>query len=72
MTNVSFDGYERELSKVKEGEVVMPTNDYPEPNVKAVRKPQKKLGTRYLSDRDKFMADPRFVGIKPFESKVWS
>lgn len=71
MRNLSFDGYEREPSTIQPGEHVMPVNTYTIQPINAGKKPQKKLDTRYISDREKILADPRFEGIESFPTKLW-
>lgn len=69
LTSLSFDGYAAN-EKFEPDEPLM-KNEYVIPSVNAVQQPQKTLDTRFIDTREGFLEDPRFAGIKPFETKVW-
>lgn len=68
-TNVSFDGY-CQTDSFDHAEPLM-KNDYVVQSVNAVQTPQKTLDTRFIDTREGFLSDPRFAGIKPFDTKLW-
>ena len=71
MSNVSFDGYERQPDLAAPAvSSVLPRgigNRTGYPGVK----PQNQLDTRYIANRERILSDARFEGIAPFETKLW-
>lgn len=67
--DISFDGYSNK-ENFEPDEPIM-KNEYVVQEVKTEKVPQKTLDTRFIDTREGFLADPRFAGIKPFETKVW-